>query len=281
MEATRIRILCENRAHLPKGILGEHGFAALIRTPDSTLLLDTGQGLSLSANARALKIDLKELDALALSHGHYDHTGGLGQIPRQENVLPIHAHPDIFRDKFLRAEASDDPAFIGMPMTREKIEATLNARFRLHTSISEIVPGVLFSGEIPRVTPFEPPDPRLMVRTENGLITDPFLDDAALMVETGSGPVVITGCAHSGIVNILEHFAGQTGHKHFHAVIGGTHLDFTDDTGRLRETMDAFDRFDIRLIAVSHCTGNTAAAVLYHRFCDRFAFAGAGWQAEF
>jgi 7,8-dihydropterin-6-yl-methyl-4-(beta-D-ribofuranosyl)aminobenzene 5'-phosphate synthase len=79
----------------------------------------------------------------------------------------------------------------------------------------------------------------------------------------------------------MEHFAQKTGHQTFSAVIGGTHLGFVNDPAQLEQAMDAFDKFKVRTIAVSHCTGNEAAARLFHRFKDRFAFAGAGWHMDF
>ncbi len=280
MTHTRITIICENRAHMAKDIMGEHGFAALIKTPTTRLLMDTGQGLGLAHNAKALKIDLAALDGVVISHGHYDHTGGLMQLPAREQPLPIHAHPDLFAGKYLLPK-DQDPTYIGIPFSQPALEETLNARFAFHSSFTEIAPGVFFSGQVPRTGSFEPSDERLVKQTPDGFVPDPFNDDASLLIETPAGPVILTGCAHSGIVNIMEHFAQKSGHPTFHAVIGGTHLGFANDPSQLDQAMDAFDKFQVHTIAVSHCTGNEAAAQLFHRFKDRFAFAGAGWHIDF
>ena len=280
MPNTRITIICENRASMAKDIMGEHGFSALVKTPDHSLLMDTGQGLGLAHNAKALKIDLETLDGVAISHGHFDHTGGLMQIPAQKRPLTIHAHPDLFAGKYLLPK-DQDPAYIGIPFSQSALEQTLNARFEFHSEFTEISPGVYFSGQVPRTWSFEPSDDRLVKQTPDGFVPDPFNDDASLLIETPSGPVILTGCAHSGIVNIMEHFAEKSGHPSFHAVIGGTHLGFANDPSQLDEAMDAFDKFQVQTIAVSHCTGNEAAARLFDRFKDRFAFAGAGWHMDF
>ncbi len=280
MTHTRITIICENRAHMAKNIMGEHGFAALVKTPGSNLLMDTGQGLGLAHNADVLKIDLAALDGVVISHGHFDHTGGLLQIPAQNRPLPVHAHPDLFAGKYLLPR-NQDPTYIGIPFSQSTLEEKLNARFVFHSSFTDIAPGVFFSGQVPRTWSFEPSDDRLVIQTASRFVPDPFKDDASLLIETPSGPVILTGCAHSGIVNIMEHFAQQSGHQTFHAVIGGTHLGFANDQSQLEQAMAAFDRFQVNTIAVSHCTGNEAAAQLFHRFKDRFAFAGAGWHMDF
>ncbi len=125
------------------------------------------------------------------------------------------------------------------------------------------------------------PDDRLLVRRGKGFEPDPLLDDTSVLIETEKGPVIVFGCAHAGPVNIMRHFAEKTGHKKFHAVIGGTHLGFLSANEQLDKTMEAFDEFDVRLIAVSHCTGQETAAMIYNRFKDRFAFANAGWVEIF
>jgi len=279
---TKITILCENRTCITEGITGEHGFCALIEKNGEKLLLDTGQGLSLISNAKTLDIRLDNISKIVLSHGHYDHTRGLEKLPPQENQVLIYAHPDVFANKYsVKKDSNGDIyKFIGIRQTKEDLEAGLNARFVFTTRFTPITDQVFFSGEIPRITDFETSDSRLLVKDKDGYQPDQLLDDASLLIETQSGPVILTGCAHSGIVNVMEHFSQQTGHKTFFAIIGGTHLGFLKSLDQLEKTMDAFDRFQVQKLAVSHCTGNEAAAACYHRFKDRFAFANAGWKIE-
>ena len=278
----KITILCENRTCITQGVTGEHGFCALIEQNKEKLLLDTGQGLTLIPNAETLDIRLDDISKIILSHGHYDHTGGLAKLPPQINQVPIYAHPDVFDKKYSvnKGPNGDTYKFIGINGTKEELESRLNARFVFTTRFSPITERIFFSGEIPKVTDFEKSDSRLLIKNKDNYSPDQLLDDASLLIETDSGPVILTGCAHSGIVNVMEHFSNQTGHKTFYAVIGGTHLGFLNSPDQLEKTMDAFDRFQVKRLAVSHCTGNEAAAACYNRFKDRFSFANAGWTIE-
>ena len=283
MEKTKITIMCENRAGAVKGIIGEHGFSALIEKNNEKILMDTGQGLGLKANAQALNINLPDIKKIVLSHGHYDHTGGLADLMPRKEKIDVYAHPDIFVPKYVRHENEDkkQEVFIGIRFSREHLESNMNAKFHFKKKFSKISDDIFFSGEIPRLTDFEHNDKRLLVKDGQSFIQDPLYDDASLLIETSSGPVILTGCAHSGIVNIMNHFSEKTGYKSFHAVIGGTHLGFLNSDKQLEKTMDAFAQYDLKLIGVSHCTGNEAAAACYSRFKDRFAFANAGWSAWF
>jgi len=265
-----------------KGIMGEHGFCALIEKNNEKILLDTGQGLTLKANAQALNIHLPDIDKLVLSHGHFDHTGGLAHLMPRKKTMDIYAHPDIFAPKY-RCPGPEDQqeVFIGTDLGREQLESEMKARFHFRREFSNISNGIYFSGEIPRKTDFELRDKRLLVKEKTAFLPDPLHDDASLLIETASGPVILTGCAHSGIVNIMNHFSKKSGHTSFYAVIGGTHLGFLGSDSQLEKTMDAFEHYDLKLIGVSHCTGNEAAAACYKRFPDKFAFANAGWQMSF
>ncbi|MEA2061363.1 MAG: MBL fold metallo-hydrolase [Thermodesulfobacteriota bacterium] len=283
MAETKITVLCENRSSGLFGVTGEHGFSALIEKNNKKFLLDTGQGLTLKNNADALMINLAEIDQMALSHGHYDHTGGLPQVLYPPRGVEITAHPDIFDSKYAQMQTEQGVVrrYIGIKYNREFLEGTFGARFSLKKEFSEIAPDIYFSGEVPRVTEFELDDDMLKVKRGDELINDPLLDDTSLLVETDSGPVIVTGCAHAGIVNVMTHFQNMTKHDKFHAVIGGTHLGFRGVGEQLEKSMDAFDDFGLDLIAVSHCTGNEPAALCYSRFRERFAFANAGWTAIF
>ncbi len=283
MKKTKITILCENRSLITRNITGEHGFSALIETGEDTILMDTGQGMTLKSNAAALGVNLSDVRKLVISHGHYDHTGGMPDIFPPHPDIQLIAHPDIFTEKYSENQFQDQKtyAYIGIRHRKAYLESHFNTRFFLTDQLCTISDGVYFSGEVPRVTSFENPDPRLKIKQGAFYADDPLKDDASLLIETGSGPVILTGCAQSGIVNVIRHFEKHTGHKKFFAVIGGTHLGFLNSPDQLEKSMQAFEDYGFELIAVSHCTGNEAAAMCFNRFKDKFAFANAGWRAEF
>ena len=204
MGQTKITVLCENTAGRPMGLTGEHGFSALIEKDGQTILFDTGQGMSLANNTQVLGINLAQVKRVVLSHGHYDHTGGLPAVLYPPRGVEVIAHPDIFSKKYAETETSagKQRIFIGIKYSQDYLEGALQARFNFIQEFSEIAEGIFFSGEVPRETDFEYPDKRLKVEHMGKITDDPLLDDISLLIETDQGPVILLGCSHSWVVNI-------------------------------------------------------------------------------
>ncbi len=275
----KITVLCENTVPVP-GLLGEHGFAAYVETPEATILFDTGQGFGLVANALRLQKDLRKVSKLVLSHGHFDHTGGLLGFLGVHGPCDIIAHPDILSERFRRVGPGKEEHLlsIGIPWP-EAYMASRGAKFHWEKSFAEVAPGIYITGEVPRRTSFEGHDPKCVVRRDGEWEPDPFLDDFSLALRTPKGLVVVLGCAHAGIVNILNHVTGKTGEDRIHAVLGGTHLGFLSGT-QLDATIDALRKYRIGTLAVSHCTGQGPAGRLAGEFAKGFAFAPVGFTLE-
>jgi len=273
---TRITILCENTAGPSRGILGEHGFSALIETASGRYLFDTGQGETLLQNAAALGADLTRLDKIMLSHGHYDHTGGLARVLGQCGPVDVHAHPDIFLKRFAlvksRRTCALKPAHCPVSALQLK---QLGARLIFNTAFTQIDRNLFLTGEVPRTTSFEKPDARLVVKKAGSIAPDLLKDDQTAILKTKKGLVVIFGCAHSGMINILEHIRKQLPQETLHMVIGGTHLGFLSDA-QIAASIDRLRSFAIERIGVSHCTGDKAALQLMQAFKEKFFFAHAG-----
>jgi len=273
---TQLSIMCENTAGSMFGILGEHGFSVLIERDSSTVLFDTGQGHALVHNAACLKKDLSRVGRILLSHGHYDHTGGLAQALKLTGPVDVHGHSALFTERFAVIKKDDETTCrsAGIPFPRAELES-LGARFVFNTVFTEIEKGLYLTGEVPRLTSFEKDDTRLVIRKDGQYVQDTIPDDQSLVIESAGGLAVILGCAHAGIINTLNHITAQLPGKNIHTVIGGTRIGFLSEA-QLEKTIEHLRKFSLDKIGVSHCTGLAPAMKLMQAFGNKFFFANAG-----
>ncbi len=275
MEA-RATTLSENSAFaVPRGMLGEWGLSVLVERDGKKILLDSGSGISAARNGDLLGIDWEGIDAIVLSHGHYDHTGGLRDVlPKIRKRVKVIGHPDVFTAKFIQYSQNDPPRYIGIPFQRVELES-LGADFQLTSEPVWISENVATSGEIPMITDFETIDPGLCVRENGEVIPDPLRDDQALFIKTALGLLVILGCAHRGIINTLHHARNVTGVETIYCVIGGTHLIRASQL-QMEMTIATLREFGVQRLGVSHCTGMPAAVRLAQEFGPGFFFNNCG-----
>lgn len=237
----------------------EHGLSYWLETGNENVLIDTGQGETILHNAPRLGIDLKQTGHIVLSHGHYDHTSMLGQILMHAGNVPVWAHPEVGCSH--TRYKNDKPFFIGCHVNKESLD------FRPvqgKTAITEKV----WALEIPmdkRDPEFFTPPEHLRLPSGDGWKRDIFEDDISFVVEGEKGLSVILGCAHAGVVNILEETARHFQTRDFYSVIGGMHIGdkSREYASKIVETM--LDRFSAQLWVPCHCTGFLAAAELYKR----------------
>jgi 7,8-dihydropterin-6-yl-methyl-4-(beta-D-ribofuranosyl)aminobenzene 5'-phosphate synthase len=266
----RLTTLSENTASL--GFVAEWGLSILVEADGLRVLLDTGLSISAVHNAQLLGIDLTQLDRIVLSHGHFDHTGGLRDVLRRKGEIEVIAHPDVWAPKYGRL--GDQELYIGVPYRREELES-LGARFRLKAEPVELGASIVTTGQIPMRTAFEEVDPDIFVKQGGALVPDPLADDLALVIRTGSGLVIVLGCAHRGAVNTILHARELTGEDRVFAVVGGAHL-FRASENQIEETIRAFKEIGVQQVGVSHCTGFYASARLADAFGDDFFLNNAG-----
>ena len=261
---------------------GEHGLSVLIETGANKILFDAGPSDIVVYNLGLLGVHPRELDAIVLSHGHYDHTGGLPSILAMAGKkIPVFSHPDIFTKRY--SVAANNCRYVGVPFTREHL-VHLGADFRSVEEPLELVPNLWISGPVPRETNYEEGDSRLVV-PENceeeaccagtAFQKDPLLDDMAIYVRCSKGLVVLGGCAHSGIINMVNHGLKVTASIKVHGLLGGTHLGPTLEPQQ-NATMAALEWFNPDFIASNHCTGFAMMARLAQTFGKKFipAFCG-------
>ncbi|MSN25159.1 MAG: MBL fold metallo-hydrolase [Geobacter sp.] len=273
----RITILCENTVGNLSGTLGEHGFSALVESSNAVpLLFDTGGGMTLLHNAGRMKKDLSKVEKVVISHGHYDHAGGLLPLLEKFGPKQVCGHPGIFKARH-RVKDVGEYIPIGMPFDRAELEAA-GASFDLSAAYREIAPAVCLTGEVPRVTGFETGDQGLFCDCA-GQVLDVTPDDQSLVIESDKGLVVILGCCHAGLVNTVEHIADVTGRRDVYAIIGGTHLGFSGQD-QIDKTIAAIRTMGVSRLAVSHCTGFAASARLSRELPKEFQVAMVGYSLE-
>jgi len=278
MTATRITVLVENTADTP-GLRGELGLSLWIERGAERVLLDTGRTPEiLFGNATTLDVDLAGADAVVLSHGHHDHTGGIFELLRRAGRLRLFLHRKAQRTRFVRRN-DGTAAQCGMPFPEHR--RTLQDGFATTwTDRPKAVNGWLrVTGGIPRVTDFEDTGGAFYVDPECR-VPDPLEDDQAAFFDTPDGTVVLLGCGHSGVINTLLYIRYLTGARPIRAVIGGMHL-VNASKERLDRTVEELAELDPELIAACHCTGKGAEERLAAEFPDRWRQCRTGTRFEF
>jgi len=276
----KLTILCENTVFGigSWGATAEHGWSVFLETDLGNYLIDTGQGLSIINNARIFKKDLGSLKGIILTHHHSDHTGGLLKVLETTGPIKVYAHPNIFKDSY-SLQIENKEFNVGIPFKRGILES-YGARFFFIKDYQEIDKGFYLTGEIPRSTPYEQPDPKLVVKDASGYTPDPIEDDLTAILDTPQGPLIILGCSHAGLVNILNYICKKRGESKIFALIGGTHL-VSANQQQLEETIRTLKAYEVQKIGVSHCTGWQSAFRLQQEFGDRFFFCSVGSTLEF
>jgi 7,8-dihydropterin-6-yl-methyl-4-(beta-D-ribofuranosyl)aminobenzene 5'-phosphate synthase len=269
----KLTTLAENTANY--GCLGEWGLSILVEADGKRILLDTGLTNTVLHNAAFLRVPLTGVDCIVLSHGHKDHTGGLKNALAATGPAEIIAHPDIWKQRYSIRRGTARKRNISLPYTRVRLEQ-LGAKFRLSREPVRITDNILTSGEVPLVTDFEAIDETLYVEENGKYIQDTIPDDLSLIINTRKGLILILGCGHHGIINIIRHAQNITGNEKIYAIIGGIHL-FRASAERIEKTVNELKKIGIvKLLGVSHCTGFAASMQLAQAFPDIFFLNYAG-----
>ena len=280
---TTIRIIVENSVPPTVGLLGEHGLSMLIDHNGKLLLFDTGQGQhTMIHNLRLLGVPLPRISGVVLSHGHFDHTGGLFELLRENPNTKVYCHPDAFEHRYAVRDTSRGSALheIGIPHSFEALQS-LNARILDCAEFMSIDEGIYCSGTVQRPDKWKPRDKRLVVYEGDRIVPDPFHDDMSMVIETKSGPILLLGCAHAGLDAIFSHMREKGGWDKYYAVIGGTHLMAAESEAEYSQAVELFKTYGVQLLVPCHCTGQKATRYLVEAFDDRCVPGHVGLELKF
>jgi len=272
----KLTIVVDNQA--AEGLVSEHGFSAWLEITGRRLLFDTGQGAALADNADELGIALGTVDTLVLSHGHYDHSGGVPLVLSRASTAQVYLHPAAtgcrysLRDGVARS--------VAMPKAARARLEDRSTNVRWITEELQLATDLGLTGPIARLTDYEDTKGPFFLDAD-GMQLDLIEDDLALWLRTDRGLVVLVGCSHAGLINTLRQAQRQSKERRLHAVVGGFHLKEASES-RVARTVAELQELGPELIVPCHCTGEVAVEKLRHSFGERVVpgFAGAAFKFD-
>ena len=254
----RIVILVENTVGVHKGLRVEHGLSFYVEIDGNSLLFDTGQSSAFMENAKKLRIDLSALKAVCISHGHYDHSGGLRPLLEQGIRSPLWVGQGFFDEKY--AKDSSTYEYVGNDFDASDLERWGLPYHVMDSEVKEILPRVYAVSRFNHTFADELVNPRFWVFRDGMFKQDTFNDEFLLVLDTSKGLVVLLGCSHPGVKNMLSTVKERFTGKKIHAVLGGTHMVEATDRS-IGESLSYFAGGFADLVGVSHCTGKKASKI--------------------
>lgn len=275
----RITILTDNTVPEKSAVIGEHGFSAFLETGQGAFLFDAGQGKSVVHNAACLQKDLKNINKIVLSHAHSDHTGGLPEVLMAliAKRTDVFAHRDVFADRFRK---KNQQTYDGIPFTQGYLEK-MGAHFVFNNGYVEIEESVFLTGEVPRENSFEVGDMegRFIIRGGKAE-PDSIRDDQSLVIQVEKGILIVLGCAHAGLINVLNYAIKKSGIDDIYGIIGGTHIGLSGEE-QLEQTITALKDYKIEHFIPAHCTGPEASFRLKSELEIKFRYSHVGMKFSF
>lgn len=240
------------------------------------IIFDAGPSINIvKHNLDILNLNLNRVNAIIISHGHHDHTGGLIEVIRRIGKrIPVIAHPKTFSHRF----AKRDLRVVGVPFNQKEVEEVGGIIVSCRNDF-DLANRIFVIGEIDRINDFEKVEGYL-IEEDGKLIDDDIIDDRAILIKFDDGHILITGCAHSGLINTIYYAINNYNVKRFKAIIGGFHLENASHE-RISKTLNELKRLDFQCIVPMHCTGIKMISALINSFSDRIKIVSVGESLEF
>ncbi len=253
-----------------------HGVSFFIESDDGfKVLFDTGQKDIFLQNAKKLSINPLEANLCMISHNHYDHSGGLSYLLKQGFSNPVYLHENFFVDRYSIKNGQIVPS---VGITSNEIEGFKNIKF-IKNNLTKVHNNIYILSNVNFTNDFEKINPNFVVKKDDSVIQDTFKDEISMIIESEKGLIVISGCSHRGIINILtevkKHF-----NKNIYAFVGGTHLIGADKI-RLEKTVGNLKYFNLSVLGACHCTGETGMSILSQNFEKSFIRVKTGTCIDF
>lgn len=248
-----LRTLLENNLSQNRALIAEHGLSFMVETAQAKILFDCSAGSAARKNAGKMNVSLTDVDYVVLSHSHYDHAGGYPDMVGHGACAPLITGPRFFEEKYARDGGKY--VYLGCGFGEDFLSENGIER-RVCEGCETLEKGCHVVGGFKRFYDFEKVPPRFVRQTKEGMIEDDFPDEVCLVLESEKGLVLIVGCSHPGILNMIESVRERFGQP-VYAVFGGSHLVEADEA-RLAETMKILKDMGIALAGFNHCTGDTA-----------------------
>lgn len=264
-----IRVLVENVVY-NQGLYGEHGLSFLVKEDGIKILFDTGQTDNIIKNMSAFQEKIEDIDYIVLSHGHYDHTGGLQYILEKNKTAKVLLKRAALDEKVSTSTGKERD--ISFPM-RNNYKDYPNEFIFVEDSY-EISENIKITAKIEKKYEFEDDEKKLFVRKEK-LEKDEFDDELFMTIKNGERLNVFTGCAHSGIINILQTAMAVNKMNKIGSIIGGTHLKGKSDE-RIIQTLKELEKINFLNMYVCHCTGIEEYVYLKSKFGNKVDYACTG-----